>query len=270
MPVRWPISCAASAAATPIGDRCREKVAIQTQRYAPGMAVPELMRILLDDAHLGWDEAWDLTQQTLAYTNHTLLPEALEKWPLEWFEQCCRGIWRSFYEINRRLLEIVRGQFPGDEGRVERVSLMEETPSARSPHGQPGDRRFPQHQRRGCHPFATAAHHDRQRPGGDVPGAFQQQDQRCDAAPLAASVQPGAGRNGSPRPSATAGSRTWANCADWNPWRRMPLPDRFLKAKRRPSPVRPLAQAVDRARSSIRTPFSIARSNASTNTSANC
>ena len=69
------------------------------------MAVPELMRILLDDAQLGWDEAWDLTQRTLAYTNHTLLPEALEKWPVRWFEMLLPRHLEIIYEINRRLLD---------------------------------------------------------------------------------------------------------------------------------------------------------------------
>ena len=103
-----------------------DKVAIQLNDTHPTMAVPELMRILLDEAHLGWDEAWDLTQRTLAYTNHTLLPEALEKWPLIWFEQMLPRHLEIIYEINRRLIDEVRRRFPGDEGRVQRVSLVEE------------------------------------------------------------------------------------------------------------------------------------------------
>ena len=105
-----------------------EKVAIQLNDTHPSMAVAELMRILLDDARLGWDEAWELTKKTLAYTNHTLLPEALEKWPVEWFEMLVPRQLEIIYEINRRLLDEVRTRYPGDEGRVERVSLVEETP----------------------------------------------------------------------------------------------------------------------------------------------
>ena len=106
-----------------------EKVAIQLNDTHPSMAVPELMRILLDEAHLGWDEAWDITQRTLAYTNHTLLPEALEKWPVEWFEILQPRLLEIIYEINRRLLDEVRTRFPGDGGRLDRVSLIEEGPS---------------------------------------------------------------------------------------------------------------------------------------------
>src|SRR5208282_6077153 len=106
-----------------------EKVAIQLNDTHPSMAVAELMRILLDDAHLGWDQAWDLTKKTLAYTNHTLLPEALEKWPAAWFEALLPRQLEIIYEVNRRLLDEVRVRFPGDEGRVERVSLVEEKPS---------------------------------------------------------------------------------------------------------------------------------------------
>ena len=106
-----------------------EKVAIQLNDTHPTMAVPELMRILLDEAHLGWDQAWDLTQKTLAYTNHTLLPEALEKWPVAWFELMLPRHLEIIFEINRRLLNEVRTRFPSDEGRVERVSLIEEGPS---------------------------------------------------------------------------------------------------------------------------------------------
>jgi starch phosphorylase len=107
-------------------DKLPEKVAIQLNDTHPSMSVAELMRILLDDAHLGWDQAWDLTRKSLAYTNHTLLPEALEKWPVAWFEVLLPRHLEIIYEINRRLVDEVRLRFPGDEGRVERVSLVEE------------------------------------------------------------------------------------------------------------------------------------------------
>jgi starch phosphorylase len=103
-----------------------EKVAIQLNDTHPAMAVAELMRILLDQARLGWDEAWDLTTGTLAYTNHTLLPEALEKWPVKFFELACPRLLEIIYEINRRFLGNVQEQYPHDEERVQRMSLIEE------------------------------------------------------------------------------------------------------------------------------------------------
>jgi starch phosphorylase len=106
-----------------------EKVAIQLNDTHPTMSVPELMRILLDDAKLPWDQAWDLTQRSLGYTNHTLLPEALEKWPVEWFKTLLPRHLEIIYEINSRLLSDVRTRFPGDEGKVQRISLIEEGPT---------------------------------------------------------------------------------------------------------------------------------------------
>jgi starch phosphorylase len=108
-----------------------QQVAIQLNDTHPAMAVTELMRILLDEARLGWDQAWGITQRTLAYTNHTLLPEALEKWPLTWFEQLLPRHREIIEEINRRLLDDVRTRFPGAEDRVARVSLIEEGPVKR-------------------------------------------------------------------------------------------------------------------------------------------
>jgi starch phosphorylase len=103
-----------------------EKVAIQLNDTHPTMAVPELMRLLLDEAKLSWDDAWNLTQRTLAYTNHTLLPEALEKWPVQWFKDGLPRHLEIIYEINRRFLDDVRARHPGDAGRLARVSLIEE------------------------------------------------------------------------------------------------------------------------------------------------
>ena len=105
-----------------------DKVAIQLNDTHPAMAVPELMRILLDQARLSWDEAWDLSVRTLAYTNHTLLPEALEKWSVELFEAFLPRHLEIVYEINRRFTNTVRAKYPGDNARVDRVSLIDEGP----------------------------------------------------------------------------------------------------------------------------------------------
>jgi starch phosphorylase len=103
-----------------------EKAAIQLNDTHPAMTVPELMRILLDDVRLGWDQAWDITRKVLAYTNHTLLPEALEKWPVAWFQRLLPRHLEIIYEINRRFLDEVRIRFPGDDTRLAGVSLVEE------------------------------------------------------------------------------------------------------------------------------------------------
>ena len=108
-----------------------DKAAVQLNDTHPAMSVAELMRILLDEAHLGWDEAWDLTRRTLAYTNHTLMPEALETWPLSLFEMIAPRLLEIIYEINRRFLDHVRARYPNDPARVSRVSLITDEPEKR-------------------------------------------------------------------------------------------------------------------------------------------
>jgi starch phosphorylase len=105
-----------------------DKVAIQLNDTHPALAVAELMRILVDRERLGWDLAWDLTVRTLAYTNHTLLPEALEKWPVSLFERVLPRHLEIVYEINRRFLDDVNLRHPGDDAMQRRVSLIEEGP----------------------------------------------------------------------------------------------------------------------------------------------
>jgi len=102
-----------------------EKVAVQLNDTHPAMAVAELMRILLDADGLEWEDAWKITVGTLAYTNHTLLPEALEKWPVRFFELVCPRLLEIIYEINRRFLIDVQQKFPEDDSRVERMNLIE-------------------------------------------------------------------------------------------------------------------------------------------------
>jgi glycogen phosphorylase len=108
-----------------------QQVAVQMNDTHPALCVAELMRILLDQASLPWDEAWAVTVRTLAYTNHTLLPEALEKWPVDLFEMLIPRQLEIIYEINQRFLDDVRRRYPGDDSRVQRVSLIEEAPARR-------------------------------------------------------------------------------------------------------------------------------------------
>jgi len=103
-----------------------EKWAVQLNDTHPAVSVAELMRLLVDEHGLGWDEAWAVTRQTFAYTNHTLLPEALEKWTVDLFGALLPRHLEIVYEINRRFLEEVRAAFPGDEGRVAALSLIDE------------------------------------------------------------------------------------------------------------------------------------------------
>jgi starch phosphorylase len=100
--------------------------AAQLNDTHPSIAVAELMRLLVDEHGLEWDEAWEITQNTFGYTNHTLLPEALEKWPLGLFSSLLPRLLEIIYEINHRFLEDVRKRYPGEEGRVARLSIIDE------------------------------------------------------------------------------------------------------------------------------------------------
>jgi len=107
-------------------DTFHEKNAVQLNDTHPSIAVAELMRLLIDEHEMDWDKAWDITRNTLSYTNHTLLPEALEKWPLPLFRSVLPRHLEIIYEINRRFLNEVRVRYPGDGGVASRLSLIDE------------------------------------------------------------------------------------------------------------------------------------------------
>ncbi len=121
-----------------------DKFAIQLNDTHPTLAVPELMRILMDVHGLGWNEAWAMTTRSVSYTNHTLLPEALETWPLPLIARLLPRHLEIIYEINRRFLDEVRAKFPGDEARLSRMSLI----------GEWGDKQV-----RMAHLATVASHH---------------------------------------------------------------------------------------------------------------
>ncbi len=103
-----------------------DKVAIQLNDTHPALAIPELMRVLLDLENVDWDDAWQITQKTFAYTNHTILPEALEQWPVWFFEQILPRHLQIIFDINKYFLEEVAKRFPGDNARLARMSIVEE------------------------------------------------------------------------------------------------------------------------------------------------
>jgi starch phosphorylase len=107
-------------------DEFAEKVAIQMNDTHPALTVAELMRVLIDENALEWDDAWKITTSTLGFTNHTLLPEALEKWPSSLFERVLPRHLQIIYEINQRFSELVLSRFPGDWERLRRMSIIEE------------------------------------------------------------------------------------------------------------------------------------------------
>uniref|UniRef100_A0A287AT94 Alpha-1,4 glucan phosphorylase n=1 Tax=Sus scrofa TaxID=9823 RepID=A0A287AT94_PIG len=107
-------------------DTFPDKVAIQLNDTHPALAIPELMRILVDVEKVDWDKAWDITKKTCAYTNHTVLPEALERWPVSMFEKLLPRHLEIIYAINQRHLDHVAALFPGDVDRLRRMSVIEE------------------------------------------------------------------------------------------------------------------------------------------------
>jgi starch phosphorylase len=112
-------------------DALPDKVAIQLNDTHPAIAIPELMRVLLDIHRLDWDRAWDITRRTFSYTNHTLMPEALETWPASLFERVLPRHLQIIYEINHRFLAHVHRRYPGDVDRLVRMSIVDETSGRR-------------------------------------------------------------------------------------------------------------------------------------------
>jgi starch phosphorylase len=155
------------------------KYAVQLNDTHPALAIPELMRLLVDVHALSWDEAWDIASRAFGYTNHTLMPEALEAWPLELIGRLLPRHLEIIYEINERFLNQVRRRFPGDEARVRRMSLVDED-------GESRDRRQPPRQRSERVALAAAARNRAGRLRRDVSRALPQRDQRRDAATLRA------------------------------------------------------------------------------------
>ena len=256
-------------------DRFADKVAIQLNDTHPALAVPELMRVLVDLEHLGWDEAWEITRATFGYTNHTVLPEALERWPVGLIGAMLPRHLEIIYEINRRLTGRGRAALrPRDDARARRMSIIDED----------GERRVRMatlaivgsHSVNGVAALHTEILERERLPRlpRDVAGAIQQQDQRHHAAALAAQEQPAAGRTdhrghrgrlgdrprGAPRARAAAPRRGPSARPGGRPSGRT--------RSGWPRPSRSSTSGAVRRSPSIRTRSSTCRSSGSTSTSA--
>jgi starch phosphorylase len=171
------------------------KVAIQLNDTHPTLAIPEMMRLLVDREGIDWDKAWDLTRATFGYTNHTIMPEALERWPVTLLGTVLPRHLQIIYEINRRFLDDVRKRYPDDGERVRRMSLIEEGPEqkvrrAEGAHGKSRHRRQPCGQRRVGAPHPPPAWLGVPRFRRIRRRHLLQQDQRYHPAALAETRQP--------------------------------------------------------------------------------
>jgi starch phosphorylase len=194
-------------------DSLPDKVAIQLNDTHPSIAVAELMRILIDLHHMDWPRAWDIVTRTFAYTNHTLMPEALEKWGVGLFERVLPRHLQIIYDINTAP-QAVEAKWPGDNGKWRICSLIEENGGQAGPHGAPGRRRLAT--RSTASPPCTPPAEEEplsgiQRP---VSGQIPEQDQRHHAAALAAQEQSARSPRSSPSGSAPpTGCATSTCCA---------------------------------------------------------
>lgn len=104
--------------------KLHEKACFQLNDTHPTVTVPELMRVLMDDYYLTWDEAWEVTTKSCAYTNHTIMSEALEKWPIELFERLLPRVYQIVDEINRRFVEMIKVKYPGNDKKIESMAIL--------------------------------------------------------------------------------------------------------------------------------------------------
>ena len=166
------------------------KVVIQLNDTHPVLAIPELMRLLVDENGVGWEQAWSITRRTFAYTCHTLLPEALETWPVPLFGRLLPRHLEIIHALNRSFLEEVRARHPGDDERIARMSLIAGGPRAPGADGQPGGRRQLRGQRRGRAAVTAAGPDDVARLRGPVAGEIPECDERRQSAPVPPPGQP--------------------------------------------------------------------------------